>query len=99
MGRLRWLVGKLKRDASEHLDSFPLADGDVYYYDRMEAMRDLYLYCYDSELGGEPEPPTIWLKLLEARDPEDVLSRFRSSDPASAFVHLDTLYYEQVEGT
>jgi hypothetical protein len=95
VGRLRSLVARLRRDASEHLDSFPLEGGGVYYYDRLSAMRDLYSFAYDTELGLDPDPPEIWLKLLQAHDPESVLGRFRASNPTSAFVNLDGLYYKQ----
>ena len=98
MGRLRSVVARLRRDAKGEFDSFPLLDGSTFRYHRMEAMRDLYIYACDSELGLDPEPPLIWVKLIQARDPESVLSRFRASNPASAFINLDELYYEQVEG-
>jgi hypothetical protein len=99
MGRLRSLVNKLRRDAKGEFESFTLLDGSTYRYDRTTAMSDLYLYAYDSELGLDPDPPEIWSKLIQARDPEAVLSRFRASNPASAFVDLDKIHREQSEGT
>lgn len=96
--RVRGWLGRLEKDASKDMESFELKDGSRYTYDRMEAMRQLYLFAYDSELGLGPEPPEVWTKLLQARDPEQVLSRFRASNPQSAFVHLDPIYREHIEG-
>ena len=99
MGRLRSLVNKLRRDAKGEFDSFTLVDGSTYRYDRMEAMRDLYSFAYDTELGLDPDEPEMWLRLLQARDPESVLSRFRASNPANAFVNLDELYRGCLDAT
>jgi hypothetical protein len=98
VGRLRSLVNKLRRDAKGEFDSFTLVKGSTYRYDRMEAMRQLYLYGCDMELGLDPDEPEVWTMLLQARDPESVLLRFRASNPTSAFVNLDGLYYKQAEG-
>jgi hypothetical protein len=95
MGRLRGLVAKLRRDARGEFDCFTLKDGSTYRYDRMQAMGDLYLYAYDYELGRDPEPPEIWVKLLEARDPERALAPFRATNPERAFISCDKIYREQ----
>jgi hypothetical protein len=98
VGRLRGLVNKLRRDAKGEFGSFTLTDGSTYRYDLRQATGDLYLYGYDYHLGLEPEPPLIWVKLLEARDPEAVLSRFRATNPQNGFVDLDRIYHEHSRG-
>jgi hypothetical protein len=93
MSRLsREVIKRLRRQASDHLESFELKNGSRYYYDRTQALAELYLYAYDRELGHNPEPPGIWRKILEARDIEEVLSRFRAPNTHSSALDLDALY-------
>ena len=99
MGRLRSLVNKLRRDAKGEFDSFTLVDGSTYRYDRSEAMRDLYLYGVYEQLDLDPDEPEIWTKLLQARDPQSVLGRFRANNPPTGFVDLDELYRRRLDAT
>jgi hypothetical protein len=90
-GRLR----RLERDAREDLASFELLDGSIYYYDRLETYKELFLHAYDVQLGDAdkwPEPPEVYRKMCEARDPGEVLERFKPEDPQRAFVNPAELY-------
>jgi hypothetical protein len=91
---LRGWIKRLERDANEHLESFELLDGSTYYYDRLETYKELFLHACDLQLGrGEwPEPPEVYRKICEARDPATVLERFKPENPQSAFVNLAELY-------
>src|SRR5215211_6461710 len=89
-----WLK-RLERVASEDLESFVLLDGSTYYYDRLETYKELFLHAYDVQLGDAdkwPEPPEVYRKMCEAKDPAAVLERFRPEDPERAFVNLAELY-------
>ena len=89
-----WIRG-LERDARGHLESFVLEDGSTYYYDRLETYKELFLYTYEVQLGrGDkwPEPPEVYRKMCEARDPAAVLERFRPENPQSAFVDPTVLF-------
>ena len=95
MGRLRSLLRNLKRDARGELESFELLDGSRYYYDRLETHKELFMHAYDVQLGDAdkwPEPPEVYRKICEAKDPAAVLERFRPEDPQCAFVNLAELY-------
>jgi hypothetical protein len=86
---LRQWVKRLERDASEHLESFELLDGSTYYYDRMETYKELFMHAYDVQLGDAdkwPEPPEVYRKMCEARNPQAVLERLMPEDPQGAFV-------------
>jgi hypothetical protein len=92
---LKGRLASLKRKAAEGLESFELLDGSIYYYDKMEAFKEMWLHCHDLELGrGEkwPRPPEIWLKMCEARDPEAVLEQFKPENPARAFLKVAETY-------
>ena len=92
---LRGWIKRLERDASEELESFKLLDGSTYYYDRLETYKELFQHAYDVQLGeGDkwPEPPEVYRKLCEARNPAAVLERFKPEDPHRAFVNLAELY-------
>jgi hypothetical protein len=91
----RAVLKRLQQAAKEYLESFELKDGTRYYYDRMEAMGELYVYGYDTELGNDPDPPEIWTKLHQAKDPRSVLARFRAVEPTKAFIDLEKLYYQE----
>jgi hypothetical protein len=101
---LRGWIKRLERGASEDLASFELLDGSTYYYDRLETYKELFLYAYDVQLGEAdkwPEPPEIFRKLCEAKDPAVVLEQLRPEDPGRAFVNpaelfdTDALVYER----
>ena len=92
---LRNRIKRLERNASEDLASFELLDGSTYYYDRLETYKELFLHAYDVQLGDAEkwtEPPEIYRKICEAKDPDAVLERFRPEDPQCAFVNLAELY-------
>jgi hypothetical protein len=89
-----WLK-RLERVASEDLESFVLLDGSTYYYDRLETYKVLFLHACDVQLGDADkwrEPPEVYRKMCEARDPAAVLQRFRPEDPERAFVNVAELY-------
>jgi|SRR5215211_4389618 hypothetical protein len=93
-----WLK-RLERVASEDLESFVLLDGSTYYYDRLETYKVLFLHACDVQLGDAdkwPEPPEVYRKMCEARDPAAVLQRFRPEDPERAFVNVAELYETDV---
>jgi hypothetical protein len=95
MGTLRTLLKNLKRDAQGELESFVLEDGSRYYYDRLETYRELFLHAYDLQLGmGDkwPQPPEVYRKMCEARDPAAVLERLGPENSQGAFVNLAELY-------
>jgi len=86
---------RLERGASEDLESFELLDGSTYYYDRLETQKELFLHAYDLLLGEAdkwPEPPEVYRKICEAKDPAAVLERFKPENPQSAFVDPVELY-------
>jgi hypothetical protein len=86
---------RLERDASEGLESFKLLDGSIYYYDRLETSRELFVHACDLQLGmGDkwPEPPEVYRTMCEAKDPAEVLERFRPENPQVAFVNMAELY-------
>ena len=94
MGLRSWLK-RLERAASEDLESFELLDGSTYYYDGLETHKELFLHAYDVQLGEAekwPEPPEVYRKMCEAKEPAEVLERFKPEDPERAFVNLAELY-------
>jgi len=77
------------------LESFELLDGSTYYYDRLETYKELFMHAYDVQLGDADkwaEPPEVYRKMCEARDPAAVLERFRPEDPERAFVDVTQIY-------
>ena len=94
---LRNWIKRLERAASEDLESFELLDGSTYYYDRMETYKELFVHAYDVQVGkGEwPEPPEVYRKMCEAKDPALLLERFKPDNPQSAFVDPSALYDNQ----
>jgi hypothetical protein len=81
------------------LESFELLDGSTYYYDRLETYKELFLHAYDLEIGDTdkwPEPPEVYRKMCEAKDPAVVLERFKPETPQHAFVNLAELYDKYV---
>jgi hypothetical protein len=94
MGFRNWLR-RLERAASEDLESFVLEDGSIYYYDRLETYKQMFLHAYDMQLGDAdkwPEPPEVYRKMCEAKDPATVLERFKPENPQSAFVDPAALF-------
>jgi hypothetical protein len=94
MGLRSW-VKRLERAGREDLACFELLDGTIHYYDRLETDKELFLYAYDVQLGDAdkwPEPPEIFRKICQARDPAKVLEQLRPEDPVRAFVNPAELY-------
>ena len=92
---LRGWIKKLERDARGDLESFVLEDGSRFYYDRLETYKEMFLHAMDVQLGrGEDwlEPPEIYRKMLEARDPAEVLKRFEPENPQVALVNVDEIF-------
>jgi hypothetical protein len=92
---MRSWIRRLERHASEELESFELLDGSTYYYDRLETYKELFLHASDVQLGDAdkwPEPPEVYCRMCEAKDPAAVLERFKPEDPERAFVNLAELY-------
>jgi hypothetical protein len=95
VSKFRGWLKRLERAASEDLDSFELLDASIYYYNHLETSKELFLHACDLQLGmGEawPEPPEVYRKMCEAKDPAEVLERFRPEDPERTFVNLPDLY-------
>jgi hypothetical protein len=92
---MRSWIRRLERDARGHLESFELLDCSTYYYDRLETYKELFLHAYDVQLGDAhkwPEPPEVYRKICEAKDPAAVLERFKPENPQSAFVDPAALF-------
>jgi hypothetical protein len=95
---MRSWIRRLERAASEDLESFELLDGSTYYYDRLETYKELFLHACDVQLGDAdkwPEPPEVYRKMCEAKDPAAVLERFKPDNPQSAFVDPTAVYDTQ----
>jgi hypothetical protein len=92
---LRDHLKRIHRAARERLDSFELLDGSTYYYDRLATYAAMFLHQFDVEVGrGEdwPEPPEIYRKVCEAKDPAAVLARFIPQNLDVAAVNPAALY-------
>jgi hypothetical protein len=81
----------LQRDASKSLASFELLDGTVYFFDRLETYGEVFMHGRDVLLGDAseakwPEPPEVYRKICEARDPAKALELFMPEDPTRALV-------------
>jgi hypothetical protein len=92
---LRDKMKRLERTASEDLESFELLDGSTYFCNRLETHEELFMYAYDVQLGDADkwaEPPEVYRKMCEARDPTAVLERFKPENPTRAFVDPTSLF-------
>jgi hypothetical protein len=86
---------RLKRAALKDLGSFELLDGTIYHFDCLETHEELFLYGYDALLGDAnkwPEPPEVYRKICEARDPAAALELFKPENPWSAFIDPAALF-------
>jgi len=95
MGRFRGWLKRLERVASEDLESFELLDGSIYYYNRLETSKELFVHACDLQLGmGDewPEPPEVYRKMCEARNPAAILGRLKPEDHERAFVDVTQIY-------
>jgi hypothetical protein len=76
---------RLEQEARSALASFELIDGSVHYF---TTGGELYLFCYDC-IGKSPDewptPPTMLLKVLEARDPAAALQEVGSKAVGDIF--------------
>jgi hypothetical protein len=91
MGRFQGWLGRLERTASENLESFELLGGTIYYFDRLETYGEVFMHGRDVLLGDAseakwPEPPEVYRKICEARDPAKALELFMPEDPTRALV-------------
>jgi hypothetical protein len=92
---LRGHLKRIEESLRGMLGSFELLDGSTYYYDRLETHKELFLYAYDVQLGrGDEwlEPPEVYRKMCEAKDPATVLERFKPENPQGAFVDPTALF-------
>jgi hypothetical protein len=92
---LKGQLRRLERGLRGTLESFVLEDGTRYYFDPIETYKELFLHAVDVQLGEAekwPEPPEVYRKMCEARDPAAVLERFRPENPQSAFVDPTVLF-------
>jgi|SRR5215208_4362384 len=92
---LKGHLKKIERALRGTLDSFVLEDGTRYYFDPIETYKEMFLHAYDLQLGDAekwPEPPEVYRKIAEAKDPATVLERFRPEDPRRAFVDVTEIY-------
>jgi hypothetical protein len=85
---LKAKLGKLQRAMLGKLDSFELADGTRFFFDRQEAFSQAFMFFSDSmkaDHNGEPRPapPEILRAVAGARDRADALSR-----ALGGFAHL-----------
>jgi hypothetical protein len=85
-------IKRLERDARGDLDSFLLLDGSRYYFDPAEAYKELFSHALDLQLGRVGEPPELFRKLCEAKDPAAVLDRLAPENPQAAFVNVAEMY-------
>jgi hypothetical protein len=86
---LKAQLKRIEQSLRGTLESFVLEGGSRFYYDRLETHKELFLYAYDVQLGDAakwPEPPEVFRKMCEARDPAAVFERFKLENFQSAFV-------------
>ncbi len=77
---LRGKLDKLEKTLRGSMESFELADGQRYYFDKGEAFSAAFLFFSDSlrsDHSGEPrpEPPEVLQAVANAEDRADALSR------------------------
>lgn len=64
---VRSWIKRLERSAREGLESFELLDGSIYFFDRLETSKELFVHACDLQLGDAseakwPEPPEVLRK-------------------------------------
>ena len=91
----RSTIRRLQQALRGNLESFELLDGTRFYYNPQEVHKQLFLAAYDLALGKEPEPPAIYQKICEAKDPAAVLERLKPESP-EAFVNVAEMYDRHV---
>jgi hypothetical protein len=82
VGRLRDALKHLRREMRGNLESFELENGSRYYYDPMEVFMAAFLHGMNCLGAVEdwPDPPEVYVKMCEARDPAAVLERLTSAE-------------------
>jgi hypothetical protein len=94
--RLRAQVRRLKLDLEGSLESFELLDGSRYYFDTAEAHKELFLAACALGVGEVPDPPELYQKLCQAKDPAAVLERLAPENPEKAFVNPSEIYDREI---
>jgi hypothetical protein len=92
---LKGHLKRIERALRGTLDGFVLEDGTRYYFDPTETYKEMFLHAYDLQLGDAekwPEPPEVYRKIAEAKDPAAVLERFRPENPQSALFDPAALF-------
>jgi hypothetical protein len=89
---LRDQLKRLRIDMRGGLESFELLDGSRYWFEVMEVHRELFSHALDLQLGRVGEPPELFRKLCEAKDPAAVLDRLAPENPQAAFVNVAEMY-------
>ena len=92
---LRDKMRALERMAQEHVRSFELADGSRYYYDPMEVFKAVFLHGIKCLGADWPEPPEVYVKMCEARDPAALLESLTSAPVVEFPYEVDALLYER----
>ena len=87
----RSTIRRLREALRGNLESFELLDGSRYWYDPQEVHKQLFLCAYGLQLGRVGEPPELFRKLCEARDPAAVLERLEP-ESNEAFVNPAAMY-------
>jgi hypothetical protein len=87
---MRSKLRRLERAAHAELEYIEFEDGTRYYYDRLETAKELFLHSIDCLRAVEewPEPPEVYLKICQAKDPAGVLERFVPSDKPAWFIEV-----------
>ena len=92
-GLRRFWLGRLEKAARGKLESFELRDGSHFFYDPLETYGEMFEHAQDVLLGEPwPEPPQIFVKMCEAKDPQAVLERFEPVNPSRALVDVTAIY-------
>jgi hypothetical protein len=102
MGVNRSRVRALQNKANGQVESLPLRDGSLYYFDRQQAALAIFMYAFEKTLREEEPrvPEFIRVVLEEAANPRAVLQTFRSGDPSKMFCDpLDLLGADEPHST
>ena len=96
---LRNWIRSVERAARGEVESFELLDGSRYHYDAMEAHKAVFLHGLDC-LGANSveewsEPPEVYAKMCEARDPAAVLERLTSAPIVEFPYEREALFAER----
>lgn len=96
------LRDKLKRLESVvrgNLEYFELLGGSRFYYDAGEVYKEVFLHgiaCLTADSVAErPEPPEVYHRLTEAKDPAAVLERLTSAEVVEFPYEVDALLNER----